>query len=207
MKKALGNRVLAIFGIFGLLMCLLISVFASGVFWLENQSDESQREITSRMVVEKISDQSFLVSKTVFLDEQVIIEVDQGSNWSNFWWGQQISAEGLVRIDVGVDYSKLTEEDITVDPDNKNVIIDLPEAEILDASVQGPIEVESNNGILRQLLDNDPTRDHNLAAGELIVEAEASLLQNNSVFDEAELDAVNFLKLVLADLDYEVIIE
>lgn len=207
MNTEMRTRVMIFgFGLF-LVICLVTTAFIGGIFFLQGRGDGETREVTSQTIVEKISDEAFLVTKSVFADEQVTIDIDQGSEWSNFWWGQEITAEGLVRIDVGVDYKKIEEGDIEVDHGDKKITIDMPTAEVLDASVMGDIEVEATSGLLRRLLDNDPTRDHNLASAELIRSAQDSLTINEAIYEEAQADSAAFLQVLLRETGYEVVIK
>ncbi|MFQ5493027.1 MAG: DUF4230 domain-containing protein [Candidatus Dojkabacteria bacterium] len=187
-------------------LLVLCSVIAGGIIFRPTiqEKPEEARQITSQVIVEKISSEAFVVTKTVFLDQKATIKIDKGSDWSNFWWGQEIKAEGLVRIDAGVDYSKLTKDQIIVDNENRTIQIDLPAAEILGASVNGDIEVETTNGLLRFLFANDPNQDFNLARQELIKQGRGAVNGDFGILNEARDDAVKVIDLVLGDLGYAV---
>jgi hypothetical protein len=163
--------------------------------------------LTSRTILDRVSEQAFLVTKTVIVDQKSSIEVDRGSAWSNFFWGQTIEAEALVRVDVGVDLASLTEDDIKVDHVRKLVTVDLPEATVLDASQFGDIEVDSTRGVLKFLLDNDPNEDHNQALDLLVRDARTSVEADRRLFDEAREAARGVLELVVSPFGYEVEIE
>ena len=59
------------------------------------------QKVSTTVVLERLKDQAFLVTRIVITDEETTINIDQGSEWSNFWWGHEITAEGLVQVDVG----------------------------------------------------------------------------------------------------------
>lgn len=189
-------RLLKTFGFAALGLAVLIGV---GAFVFRGGE---KVEVTSRTVLDRISDAYFVVTKTVILDQSSEITVDRGSSWSNLLWGQTIEARADVRLDIGVDLSGLTEEDIEVNRLAKTVTVTLPEAVILDASIAGPIDVSNRQGILKRLLDNDPTGDHNLASAQLVSDARAAIAERPELTDEAREDAAKILKLVIDDLGY-----
>ncbi|MEA3248800.1 MAG: DUF4230 domain-containing protein [Patescibacteria group bacterium] len=159
-------------------------------------------DVTSQAILERISDNYFVVTKSAFVDEMTEITIDKGSSWSNFFWGQTLTARGRVRIDIGVDLSGITEDDIVIDHANKTVVIAVPQAEILDASQHGNIEVESKQGILKTLLDSDPNDDHNRALAQLITEAKVAVSEDTSLFVEARNDSTRILELIVQSFGY-----
>ncbi|OIO52073.1 MAG: hypothetical protein AUJ19_02710 [Parcubacteria group bacterium CG1_02_58_44] len=167
---------------------------------------EEQVAITSLAILERISDQYFVVTKSVYVDQKSEIVVDTGSKWSNFFWGQTVKADGVIRVDVGVDMSQLTEKDIVVDQEAKTVRVDVPPADILNASQYGDIEVESQQGVLKYVLDNDPNEDHNRALEQLIAAAKESVRQDSQMFEDARDDAAKLLRLIVEGTGYELVV-
>ncbi|OGM01051.1 hypothetical protein A2480_02760 [Candidatus Uhrbacteria bacterium RIFOXYC2_FULL_47_19] len=167
---------------------------------------EEQIAITSLAILERISDQYFVVTKSIYIDQKSEIVVDTGSKWSNFFWGQTVKADGVIRVDVGVDMSQLTEKDIVVDQEAKTVRVDVPPADILNASQHGDIEVESQQGVLRYVLDNDPNEDHNRALEQLIAAAKESVRQDSQLFEDARDDATKLLRLIIEGTGYELMV-
>lgn len=164
--------------------------------------DKGGVEVTSRTVLDRVSNAYFVVTRTVIVDQESQIEVDRGSSWSNLLWGQTITTEAPVRVDVGVDLTGLTEEDIKVNRVARTITIDLPEASVLDASLAGPIEVSNRQGILKRLLDNDPTADHNLASSLLVTEARSAVANDEELSREAREDAIRLLSIIVEGMDY-----
>lgn len=168
-----------------------------------NESKEKE-EITSTVVLERIQNQAFLVTRTIITDQEVKISIDQGSAWSNFWWGHEITAEGMVQVDVGVDLTSLSEEDITVDDTNKTIVINLPSSEIYDSSIKGEIDVITKSGVLYKLLSSDPNEDYNLAMEKLTTQAEDAVNQDEELFDEARSSTLSILQVIFKDTGYSV---
>ncbi|MFH2063289.1 MAG: DUF4230 domain-containing protein [bacterium] len=163
---------------------------------------EPQVTVTARSILERVSDRYFVVTKSVYVDQKSEITVDTGSRWSNFFWGQTVQANGVIRVDVGVDMTRLAEDDITVDSRSKTVRIDIPPADILDASQYGDIEVESKQGVLKYVLDNDPNEDHNRALERLVADAKESVRQDPQLFADARRDAARLLGLIVEGTGY-----
>lgn len=192
--------------IYGVALLLFSVAVLLTVFLVAIRQFGPETRITSTSVLERVQEQYFVVTKTVVVDQNTKIVVDEGSAWSNFLWGQEIEAEALIRLDIGVDLSELTEDDIIIDQRRKTITIDLPAAEILDASQFGDIEVNSRSGILKFLLDRDPNEDHNLSLDQLIRDAKASVLTDATLFEEAKQNSANLLQLIVENLGYELII-
>lgn len=194
-----------------LFLIVLMSVcFITGIYIQRNKLDDGSgdsKEVTSQIIVDKINDEAFVVSRTIFLDQKAEVVIDKGSGWSNFFWGQTINTEALVRVDLGVDYSKIDEESIDIDSNKKTITIKLPAAEVLDTSVSGDIQVETSNGLFKYLFDNDPNQDHNLATEELIDQAIKAIDEDTELLKDARKDSAKVLELVLKDLGYTIVIE
>jgi len=174
-----------------------------GVKIEKNNSDNTPTKVvTPTTILERISDQSFLVTKSVISTESVTITIDQGSSWSNFWWGHKITAEGLIQTDIGVDLSKLVKEDIQVDNDNKVISINLPQAEIYNSSIEGPIEVSTRSGILKKLLSSNTNEDYNLALEELSSSAEETVDEDQELFENSQSSTLDILQSIFADTGY-----
>lgn len=82
----------------------------------------------------------------------------------------------------------------------------MPRAEILNASQYGAIEVDSRQGVLKWLTDNDPNDDHNRALDQLLREARTSILTDEQLFNEARNDAAKLLELIVESFDYSLVI-
>lgn len=171
------------------------------------QQSVDRTVVTSQSILQEITDEYFVVTKTVYLNQDITITIDQGSRWSNFWWGQEIEAEATVRADIGVDLSGLSESDIVIDHEEREVLIYMPEAEILLASVEGDIEAATTQGVLKRLLDNDPNEDFNLAKQQLIEDAKTAVKSREDIFESAQADAVAVLELIVSSFDYQLITE
>ncbi|MFC1780183.1 DUF4230 domain-containing protein [Patescibacteria group bacterium] len=170
---------------------------------ITNSSTEKE-VVSSTVILDKIKDQAFLVTRTVVTEQEAVISIDQGSAWSNFWWGHEITADGLMQVDVGVDLANLTTDDITVDDDNKIISINLPKAEVYNSSLEGDIEVTTQSGILKKLLATDDNEDYNLAFDELSLQAEAAVEEDEELLNEAQVSALSTLQVLLSDTGYTV---
>jgi len=193
-------RYLYAFGFALIAVAVLLLVIKFGFM---NQTERT--EVTSRAIIERIADNYFVVTKSAIIYEEVEINVDKGSAWSNLLWGQTVKARGTVRIDIGVDLAGLDENDIVIDNAAKTVSIAVPRAEILDASQYGAIEVDSKQGVLKWLTDNDPNEDHNTALQRLLEEARTSVSTDERLFTEARQDSTKLLELIVESFGYTLV--
>jgi copper chaperone CopZ len=206
MVKLQANFLLFIFSL-GILVVFTVSSFMAGYFYAKSNIKNETTTITKQTIVDKINVNSFLVTRTVYIDQKTQINIDQGSSWSNFFWGQNIEAQALVRADIGIDLSQITNENIFIDNNNKTIRLKIYQAEILDINVDGDIAVRTRTGILRYLLENDPTRDHNLAKTQITDAAKNVIIQDKRLMDEAIIDAQNILQIIFEDTGYKIVLE
>jgi hypothetical protein len=170
-----------------------------------SQTTSEEKEVIEMItVLEKIQVQSFLVTRTIITNEDTTITIDQGSAWSNLWWGHEITAEARVQVDVGVDLSQISESDITLDNKAKTITIKLPEAQIYDASITGPIDVSTKSGIFKTLFASDTNEDYNLAMSQLTTQSQNAIEQDEQLLDEAKTEALETLRAIFQDTGYTI---
>ncbi len=169
-----------------------------------NQEKEDSAIIESTLVLERLKEQSFLVTRSIITDEEVTINIDQGSTWSNFWWGHEITANGQIQTDIGIDLIKLEDTDIQVNDNDKEIIISLPEPTIYNSSLKGDIEVTTQSGVLKKLLASDSNEDYNLALEELISQSENAISNNQYLFDESYEETIKILQYIFNDTGYTI---
>ncbi|MFP4515092.1 MAG: DUF4230 domain-containing protein [Parcubacteria group bacterium] len=205
-------KIILIFAVFALL--ILVAVFFYGRYQgkiackLENRPPV----VNSQVILERITDQYFLVTKTVFVNSKAEIETPENNTWTDLFTGKRITVHGLIRIDVGVDMQNMSSENIIIDSQNKIVTVILPEAEILDSSLSGELDLEVDKSIvekLKGLLKNTYNEDYNLALKTLIENANSQVKYDEIIFETAKEDSAKLIRLIVSSMlsDYEVIIE
>ncbi|MBN2101172.1 DUF4230 domain-containing protein [Candidatus Dojkabacteria bacterium] len=195
---------LVVSGLLGMMAGIILGFVICN--WSRNSEESGEKtEVTRTTVLEKLQDQAFLVTRTVIADQDVEINVDQGSAWSNFWWGHEIVAASKMQVDIGVDLLEVEKDDISVDESKKEIKIDLPNAEIYNTSVASKIEIETKSGVLKKILDNDKEEDFNLALDSLSQAAEDSVSGDVKLMNDAEDAAVKILQAIFKDTGYKVV--
>lgn len=198
-----------LYSIVGLIVLATMSIAAIVAFFYgratkENELENKPVEVTNQIVVDRITNQYFVVSKTVFLDQTSEIKIQENSNWSDILWKKTLTAEAIVRVDVGVDMEKLSSDDIEVDKEQKTITIRLPKASVLDSSLYSELQVESESGIITSIenLFKDGTEDYNLAVETLTSEAQSSVEADDELLEEAENDSIKIIELILKETGY-----
>lgn len=192
---------------------LLLAVFFYGRYQGKQAglAENKPANVTSRVILERITDQYFLVTKTVFVDSRAEIETPKTNDWRDLFVGKKISVLGLVRVDVGIDMKNLRLENISVDHSKKTVTITLPHAQILNSSLSGELDVTADNSIvekIKNLLKNTRNEDYNLALQTLINNANNEVMANERIFAEARSDSAKLVELIVSSMlkGYNVII-
>jgi hypothetical protein len=173
---------------------------------------ESKPVVNSQVILNRITDQYFLVTKTVFVNSKAEIDTPKNNNWTDLFTGKKITVFGLIRIDVGVDMKNMRLENIVVDSKNKIVTISLPHAEILNSSLSGELDVTADKSILetiKGLFKNTQNEDYNIALKTLIDSANSQVAADESIFEQARTDSVKLVTLIVTSMlsDYRVVIK
>lgn len=205
-------KVIAIFVVIALL--ILAAVFFYGRYLGKVAANVANRPpvVNSQVILERITSQYFLVTKTVFLNSKVEIDTPKNNDWIDVFTGKNITVMGLVRVDVGVDMNNMLLENIFVDHQKKLVTISLPQAEILDSSLSGELNFEVDKSIvekLKGLLKNTQNDDYNLALTTLIERANSQVTADESIFNSAQADSAKLVELIVSGMlqDYQVVIK
>ena len=185
---------------------LLLGVIIGLVIGIKVNSKQNNKieKITSTTVLTRINDQAFLVSKSIISNQTVQIKVDQGSSWSNFWWGHEVIAEGLIQVDVGTDFSKIEDRDIQIDNSSKTILIKFPDPQVYNSSLKSDIKVSTKSGILKKLFASDTNQDYNLALSELTKQAENGIKQDTNLMNDAKTASLNTLQAIFKDTGYTI---
>ena len=200
-----GNKFLIFIVVLLFLIILILIAFIIGVGY--TNKNNTSNTITSQIILDRVTSQAILLTKTLYLDQKSTISVDQGSDWSNFLWGQKISAQALMKIDVGCDLNALSSDKIKVDNNNKSIIINLPSATVKNVTASSDIQVKTDSGILKLLLANDPNADYNLAFNQLKKDAEQTVNgEKKQLLQDATKDIQTILQNLLKDTGYQILV-
>lgn len=208
------NRIKVIlFFVFAVLL-ILVAVFFYGRYQGMQLSVAENKPaiVNSQTVLERITNQYFLVTKTVFVNSKTEIDTPKNNNWTDLFTGKKITVFGIIRVDVGVDMKNMRLENIVVDSKNKIVTITLPHAEILDSSLSGELDVIADKSILEKikgLFKNTQNEDYNMALKTLIESANSQVMGSQSIFDEARTDSIKLVTLIVTSMlsDYQIVIK
>jgi hypothetical protein len=184
-----------------IVITILITVIVSLI--VTRPTQETQ-EITNDVVIERIEDQFFAVTKTVYSDQQTEIEIDRSNDVAEFLWGKTVVAEARVRVDVGVDLQDIKSEQIRINQDSEIIEIETTGAQILDTSVEDDLQVETEGTIITQIFDNTNNDDYREAISQLENAAERSVLENEELLIKSEESAEEFLNYLFAESGYTV---
>ena len=205
-------KVIVIFVVIALL--ILVAVFFYGRYQgiAAANSKNKPSIVNSQVILEQITNQYFLVTKTVFLNSKAEIDTPKNNDWTDLFTGKKLTVMGLIRVDVGVDMKNMRPENIVVDSQKKLVTINLPHAEILDSSLSGELDFAVDKSIvekLKGLLKNTQNDDYNLALMTLIESANSQVSADESIFNSAREDSVKLVQLIVSGMlkDYQVVIK
>jgi hypothetical protein len=143
------------------LSSLLLGAIA-GRFWLAPETS-IKTYVNSQTILTSLRDQGFLVTRTYVFDQPVTITKTTGNPFKDFFVGQTVEARGTMEANLGIDLSKLSEEDITVT--DGEITVRIPEPSLFNTNLVGPIEVKNTQGIIKKFLQ--PDDGYNLALQEL----------------------------------------
>lgn len=199
-----------------LILAIIVVLILSGVFLygrhLGKQAVLPQESVSTQLILDRITNQYFLVTKTVFVDSEAQIETPKHNDWKDLFVGNKITVEGIIRVDVGVDMKNLGLEDIAIDTEQKTVTVDIPSADILDASLYGELDFDQDKAILDKLKSifiNKQNEDYNRAIQILINKAKEEVYLNGNIYNEARADSIKLIELIVGGIlkDYRIIVK
>ncbi len=142
-----------------LVLAVAISILAllGAGYWLGIRTaapkSALRTEISSQSILTALHDRGFLVTQTYFFDQPVVINKTTGSAFQDFFFGQTITARGLMEINLGTDLAKITQDDVVIDGDN--ITVTIPKATLFNSRLVGPMEVKNEKGLLKKITDSD----------------------------------------------------
>ncbi len=127
--------------------------FAAG-YVVFHPVQEQRVQITSQAILMALRERGFLVTETYLFNEPVTISKSAGSALKDFFFGQTITARGVMEVNLGIDLSKIAAKDIIVE--GERVTIAIPPATLFNVRLVGPLDLTNQQGILKRLVQNDP---------------------------------------------------
>jgi len=205
-------KVILIFIILGLILFTAVFLYGRHLGKNANPAVNKEPNVNSQTILERITDQYFLVTKTVFINSKAEIETPKNNDWTDLFMGKKIMVRGLIRVDVGVDMKHLRLENIEVDSRRKVVTVTLPQAEILNSSLSGKLELDEELQIvdkLKTLFENTQNEDYNEALETLITDASSQVMSDPEIFTTAREDSMKLVNLIVSGMlaDYQVVIK
>lgn len=187
---------------------LITAVYYYGIH-IGRYQDKNEVEMSGQAVLREIQDNNFLVTKTIFLSEDIKVEVKYNSGWKDLLWGKTVNMRGLVRADMGVDVDRLSEKDITVDKNEKTILVKMPKAEILDINLDGDLSVETEKGVfeyIKDLFTEDQEEIYNNAKNNIVSKAKEDIEANFILYEEAREQSKGMINLILKSFQPEYIV-
>lgn len=175
---------------------LLIGGIFIGYKIFSPPTSNSKTTISSQIILSTLQKQGFLVSQTYVFNQTVDIANSSGSEWKDIFWGQKIKASGTIKVNSGVDLHKLSDQDVVVTP--QKITITLPPIEIQSTEVVGDIMLSNQQGLLKNIFDNDD--GYNQAVARLKSEAEKAVTAPE-LTEEAKENAQNEIGRLLKFID------
>lgn len=205
-------KVIIIFVVIALLILVAVFFYGRGQGKIAAELTNRPSVVNSQVVLERITNQYFLVTKTVFVNSRAEIDTPKNNDWTDLFTGKKLTVLGLIRVDVGVDMKNMRPENIVVDQQKKLVTISLPHAEILDSSLSGQLDLVADKSIvekLKGLLKNTQNEDYNLALQTLITNANSQVTADETIFSSARDDSAKLVQLIVSGMlkDYQVVIK
>lgn len=154
----------------------VLGVFSAGLFAgykYFGPKPETKTQISSQMILTALHDRGFLVTQTFMFDQPVVINKTTGSTLKDIFFGQTITARGTMEVNTGIDFAKVSQDDISVAGDV--ITVKIPKASLFNTRLVGPLNVNNEKGLLKRLTDSDSGYNESLQV--LTAEAEKAAQQ------------------------------
>lgn len=186
-----------------IILIVIAIVFATGLIigW---RTLGQEKEVTSQILLINLQKQGFLITQSYIFNDPVTIETSTGSAFKDIFWSQEVQGQGTIQVNLGVDLSLLTQEDIKITADQVNVKI--PNVTVFNSSIIGELNVENKQGIFKRLFDNDD--GYNQILNQIKQNAE-NAAQQPELITNARSNTIDQIKKMLSLMipDKEIIVE
>ena len=163
--------------LFGLAVALVILGAGITIGWLVGRDSKNARQVSGQTIITALQERGFLVTETAVSTVSATISTDNSSIWRKLLWGQEIKASGVVEVNIGVDLTQTSDDDIQVS--GKKITVAVAPAEIFNTRLVGDINVENKQGIFKRILENDD--GYNQAMTELVKQAEEAVVSDLTI--------------------------
>lgn len=166
---------------FGALVIMLgIGLLVGRFIWQPKPPITMTEQVNAQTILMALKDQGFLVTQSILSTQDVTIERSTGNALKDFFVGQTIRARGTMETNLGIDLSKLSDEDVLIE--DQRITVRIPDTRLFNTRLVGDIEVENSQGIAKRIFQ--PDDGYNTALAELTTAAEA-IAQDDSVLANA----------------------
>ncbi len=187
-----------------LIAFLLCFAFALFIGYKIGKPTPPSEQVNSQSIVQALKHEGFLVTETYIITQQIKIDRSTGSAFKDFFWGQDITAIGTMKTSLGVDLSKLSPEDISMDA--QTITLFVPALEDHGVELIGDITLQNNQGIFKKIFNND---DGYNAAYTKLKESALTAAKSDVVKKEAEentkKEIARLVRLIAGDRKIEII--
>lgn len=208
-QRRLSLKAVAIYTFVTIAIGILLTLATQEAFSQVGGDDDAFAgisEITNDVVISRIDEQYFAVTRTIYSDQEVTITFKRAPGLDEFFRNREVIAEARVRTDIGVDLSALTSEQIIIDRENKTISISGTETSILDSSIFGDLTIRVEGSIFTEIFDNTNNDDYQLASRELIAASTRAIESDEELRAEARAAITELLNLLFAELGYTVVL-
>lgn len=177
-----------------LIVALGVILFGGGIYLGYRLFRPVQNtKVTSETVLVTLKSEGFLVTQSYVFNQTVDIHHSTGSQWQDIFWKQAIKASASVKVNSGVDLTKLTAEDVAIS--SKQIAVTLREITISSTEIVGDLTVQNNQGIFKRVFDNDD--GYNQALAEIKTQA-MKAAEKDEIRTEARMSAEKQVQQLLA---------
>jgi hypothetical protein len=147
------------------MVALLALTLGGGIYvgWKVGNPTTMNRTVNANLILTALRDRGFLVTQTYVFDAPVTISKMSGNAFKDFFFGQTITARGVMEVNIGTDLAKVSAEDVSIQGDT--ITVRVPRASVFNVRLVGPIDLQNKQGILKRVLENE--NGYNEAQAEL----------------------------------------
>ncbi len=138
-----------------LIAALAIALFGGGLFlgYRLFAPRPLSKTVNAQVVLTALKSEGFLVTQSYVFNQVVTINHSTGSQFKDIFWKQAIKASANVKVNSGVNLTKIAADNITVS--GKTITLELPAIETNSTEIIGDVILQNNQGILKKVFDSN----------------------------------------------------
>lgn len=136
-----------------IILCTIAFLIALGAGFFIARTYYAPPKITAQTFLTAIQQEGFFVTESLMLEETVTIDNRSGNALKDFFVSENIQAEALIKVAMGIDTTRIDGSDIRIE--GNTVQLTLPTPTVFSTEIIGDIDIDAERGIITRITSKE----------------------------------------------------